>query len=227
MRDYEVVCVDMFQTLVDIQSRINYIWHQILKDLYSEELAHQYANCLNEVIFQKFHQDANRTHFRNLINLFQTYFCEVFDKFSIDFCPNKAALILAKEHSLSEEYHDTQVFFEKVSPKYPICLVSDADKEMVQPLIERYHFDHVLISEEVQCYKNHPSARIFEDVLTHYRIQPEKIIHIGDTYSDVAGASKVGIKTCWLNRNGHDWKYDIKPNYIIHTLEDVTKVLGV
>jgi FMN phosphatase YigB (HAD superfamily) len=45
-----------------------------------------------------------------------------------------------------------------------------------------------------------------------------------DTSSDIIGASRVGIKTCWINREDSVWKHDIQPDYTIKSLNDVVNI---
>ncbi len=40
-----------------------------------------------------------------------------------------------------------------------------------------------------------------------------KVIYIGNSSSDIVGASRIGIKTCWINRQDEEWGYMPKPDY--------------
>jgi len=46
------VCIDMFQTLVDIDIRIPFIWKRILKDKYNEQIAEQCAKLVNSKVIR-------------------------------------------------------------------------------------------------------------------------------------------------------------------------------
>ena len=48
--EYKIICLDMFQTLVNIDARKNDIWKRILKDEYSENLKNKYVNLVNRKI---------------------------------------------------------------------------------------------------------------------------------------------------------------------------------
>lgn len=133
--DFKLVSLDVFQTLMDVNTRRDYVWRSILGDSYSETLAEEYWNDANNLVFSYFNK----------------------------------------------------------------C-VSDADRDMVSPLLERFIFDKVFLSEDYHCYKFDPKGHIFNEVIGYYKVNPEEIIHIGDGYSDIVGANRVGIKTCWLNR---------------------------
>jgi FMN phosphatase YigB (HAD superfamily) len=56
-------------------------------------------------------------------------------------------------------------------------------------------------------------------------VRPEEILHIGDSHSDVLGANRAGAISCWLNREGLSWRYEIKPDYIIQSLADLDTIL--
>ncbi|MCR5275214.1 MAG: HAD family hydrolase, partial [Clostridiales bacterium] len=46
---------------------------------------------------------------------------------------------------------------------------------------------------------------LFEYALSKTGLQPEEVIHIGDSMSsDVKGAGSVGIRAIWLNRFGKE-----------------------
>jgi putative hydrolase of the HAD superfamily len=225
---FEVISIDMFQTLVDVHSRRNYIWKRILKKDYSEELAQEYSTLMGEFIYRRFHQDVILAEeFSNLKSIFREYYKEVFIKTGLKFSPQKAVEIWASEHSLATPYSDTNDFFNCIGKVIPICLVSDADIDMISSHVENFNFGQVFISEKVKAYKNQSNGKVFKEVIEYYNVKPERILHIGDTLSDIMGANRVGIKTCWINRNEDKWKYDIKPTYIINSLRDIAGILGL
>ncbi|WP_158000416.1 hypothetical protein [Paenibacillus dendritiformis] len=43
--------------------------------------------------------------------------------------------------------------------------------------------------------------------------------------SDVEGARREGIITCWLNRNKKTWDYELKPDYVIESFNDLEGIL--
>ncbi len=55
MKEYKVICIDMFQTLVNIESRVEYIWKRILEEDYNEELRDKYVQTVRIKIVDKFH----------------------------------------------------------------------------------------------------------------------------------------------------------------------------
>ena len=82
-----------------------------------------------------------------------------------------------------------------------------------------------LYQKQAQSYKKDKEGKIFKQVLEHYNVEPEKIIHIGDSLSDIIGANRVGIKSCWINRNNYKWKYGVNPTYEVSSLVEVLSIL--
>lgn len=226
--DFELICIDMFQTLVDVNTRVPYIWKRILKEQYSDKLAQECAESVSKNVFNKFHDSVlNKKEFENLKTMFTPFFHTVLQEMNINFDPGEAVRIFMEEHTNAAPYDDAESFFSLIGDALPICLVSDADYEMMHPILKKYKFDKVFISEEVQSYKNESDSKIFKEVLKHYSIAPGKVLHIGDSSSDIMGACKVGIKTCWINRLGGEWKYTPKPDYIVKSLDEVAAIVGV
>ncbi|HYM39531.1 MAG TPA: HAD family hydrolase [Thermoplasmata archaeon] len=85
----------------------------------------------------------------------------------------------------------------------PRAVVSNADDAFLKGLLRKngLSFDHVVTSESVRAYK--PRPRIFEVALERLRAEPEDVVHVGDSLTaDVEGASRLGMRTVWVNRLG-------------------------
>lgn len=228
MNRFELICIDMFQTLVDVNTRIPFIWRRILKDKYNEQLKERCVKLVSTKVINKFYENVNKGQkFMNLKSLFTPCFLEISKELGIDFSADEAVEIFLDEHGKAASYEDATKFFQLIGDSIPVCLVSDADIQMVLPLLERFKFDKIFISENVKSYKNEQESRIFREVLSCYNINPKKVIHIGDSSSDIIGANKSGITTCWINRYGYEWKYTISPDYIVKSLIEVIDILGL
>ncbi|MNI73897.1 dUMP phosphatase [compost metagenome] len=66
---------------------------------------------------------------------------------------------------------------------------------------------------------------MFTEVIAYYGVQPEEILHIGDSASDVLGAARAGIRSCWINRTGSSWKHTVQPDYTVSNLEELYPIL--
>ncbi|MNE75642.1 Pyrimidine 5'-nucleotidase YjjG [compost metagenome] len=80
-------------------------------------------------------------------------------------------------------------------------------------------------SEQFQSYKNDENNIMFKEMLKFYNADPSKVLHIGDSVSDIVGANREGITTCWLNRNKRTWEHQVKPDYVIESLNDLEGIL--
>lgn len=98
-------------------------------------------------------------------------------------------------------FEESKEFFEK-SP-VPIYVVSNIDRDDVIKAIAYHELKPagVFTSEDARSYK--PRAEIFEMALKKVNLQPDEVVHIGDSLSsDIKGASALGINTVWINRDG-------------------------
>ena len=226
MTEFEIVCVDMFQTLVDITSRRHSFWKEVLEEKYTEDLVEKYWELTSIYVLDLFHRLTKQPEFLTLKVIFERSFEELLSTINLDFDPRGAAQILAAQHGLASPYEDTSLFLDLVGKKYPICLVTDADDDMLSPfLLNLYGFDCVFTSEQARSYKNDPECKLFLSVIERYGVEPDRIIHIGDSSTDVIGAHRVGIKTCWLNRGGNSWCQTVSPDYIAGSLSEVVSIL--
>ena len=82
-------------------------------------------------------------------------------------------------------------------------------------------------TEALGTYKTGSDGKFFSAVIEYYNEDPGRIIHIGDSLSDIIGASEAGIVTCWLNRKGREWGHDIRPDYEVTSLIGAAAVLGL
>ncbi len=228
MTQFRVVSVDMFGTLVNVGSRKYLVWRTFLKDRYTDELAEEYWGRATDLVFQYFEdQVIQKRQYIPPKAIFETCYSKLFSEIALDFNPKEAAQVLAHQHSFSTPYGDAMLFLDSVGKEYPICLSSDTDEDMLGSLKQLYPFDNIVTSERLESYKTSSDKRFFSEIINHYGVRPKNIIHIGDSSSDIVGASEAEIVTCWLNRNDRIWSHDIKPDYEVKSLIEAASVLGV
>jgi FMN phosphatase YigB (HAD superfamily) len=225
---FKVVSVDMFGTLVDVDTIAPNVWKAFLKDKYSAELAEKYWNRASELVFKYFdEQIIKKGRYVSLDIIFKECYEELFLEIKLKFNPGEAAKVLAYHHSHSQPYSDALSFLGSAGVKYPVCLSSDTSVFMLGDLTKLYPFDHIFTSENLQSYKSNSGGKFFSAVSAHYGISPEAIIHIGDSNSDVIGAHEAGITSCWLNRNNRKWTNPVKPDYEASSLIEAARILGL
>ena len=227
MRQFKLVSIDMFQTLVDVGSMRFHFWQQVLGEKYSEDLVKLYGGQWRHLFPDHFKAAIeNGGGFVDVKTIFEGYWELLFNKFKIEFDPVEARRVHFKIHRLAPTYDDAEIFVGKMKQMYPVCMVSDSDVDMIQPHLDRFDFDSIFISEQLRAYKGDPDNKMFGAVIDYYKLPPEKIIHIGDMHTDVLGAKQAGIAACWLNREYLDWQHEVKPDYEVNSLFEVAEILG-
>lgn len=118
-------------------------------------------------------------------------------------------------------FEESKEFFEK-SP-VPIYIVSNIDTDDIRKAVEYHSLKPagIFTSEDARSYK--PRRELFELALRESGLNPDEVIHIGDSISsDVNGASAVGIRALWLNRFGKENKNNV--DSITDLLEAIDKL---
>lgn len=62
---------------------------------------------------------------------------------------------------------------------------------------------------------------MFSELPDFYGVQPQNIVHIGDSPADVLGAKRCGIKACWINRDGAAWEHKVRPDMTVSRLDEI------
>lgn len=118
---------------------------------------------------------------------------------------------------------------ENLSKVYPLGLITNGDRKnqirKLETLGLKKYFQKLTFSEEIGVRK--PDQKIFMEALDSMGQNSEDSIYIGDSYrADICGASKVGMKTCWLNLDGKDpKKRDIKPDFEVRSIREISDIL--
>ena len=123
------------------------------------------------------------------------------EKFGSDSDPKELSEMMFAHWVEPPIFEDSKEFFEKST--LPIYIVSNIDTADIMQAIDYHGLKPagVFTSEDAGSYK--PRKELFELALQRTGLNPDEVIHIGDSISsDVRGASAVGINTLWLNRFG-------------------------
>lgn len=123
------------------------------------------------------------------------------DKFGSNADATKLSGLMFEHWMKPPIFEESKEFFGK-SP-VPIYVVSNIDRDDVIKAIAYHELKPagVFTSEDARSYK--PRAEIFKMALKKVNLQPDEVVHIGDSLSsDIKGASALGINTVWINRDG-------------------------
>lgn len=143
--------------------------------------------------------DANGEKFRTQHDVALENFKELLEHFQ---SPEDSQELLERmeEHwCTTPVYEDARRFLEKT--KLPVFFVTNSDDRYVLESIKKYGLypQGVITSEQAKYSK--PRKEIFLYALEKAGLQPEEVIHVGDSLeSDVKCPRQVGIDSIWLNR---------------------------
>ena len=105
------------------------------------------------------------------------------------------------------------------------AIVSNADHEHVAAWRFRLPVQFTLISEAVRVYK--PDPLIFERALEQLGLQPNEVLHVGDSeLDDVRGAKAAGLRVAWIDRTNRPRRSDVPaPDFEIRDLTELPALL--
>jgi putative hydrolase of the HAD superfamily len=144
----------------------------------------------------------------------------------------KLALILAQMYrGISRKrlqlYPDVGRVLDELRPTFRMALVSDAQPCYALPEIRAVgldgYFDPIIISAQYGFRK--PDTRLMGMALDAMKLKPAEVICVGnDMYRDIYGASRLGIRTIFVDSNqGAKSHENVTPDYFAHRFEDVLK----
>lgn len=222
MQKYKAISLDMFQTLVNVNTRSIHVWKLILADDFIEEQARVHGSGLLQIVSR--HLGTRQTEFRLMRDIFAASFQEYFSLQGIPYDCGKATEIMLREHAFCEMYEDTLPFLERIQGRCKVWIVSDADNVMIPEFHKQYGFT-LMTSESFRSYKNDANNAMFHELLAQSDVRPEQILHIGDSAADVLGAKRAGLSACWMNRLNEPWTRDIAPDLIVGSLAELHDIL--
>lgn len=125
-------------------------------------------------------------------------------------------------------YEETYAVLDRLKGKYALLLLTNGSPELQNTKLEITpelvpYFDKIVISGDFGRGK--PDATIFEHALEVMNVSKDEAIMVGDNLmTDILGASRVGMKSVWINR--HDKKRnEVTPTYEITHLEELFAIL--
>jgi HAD superfamily hydrolase (TIGR01549 family) len=117
----------------------------------------------------------------------------------------------------------------KLSKKYQIGAVSNGLPDVQYTKLETLGLKNMLscivLSEEIGIRK--PDAGIFLHAVRLLGRQPAECLFVGDSYtSDIIGAKKVGMRTCWFNPAKSLLPDNLsKPDFVVNDLMEIPGLL--
>ena len=119
--------------------------------------------------------------------------------------------------------HDALVEIQK---SCRIVLQPNTDNDLVKGSLKQINvqFDDVVTGEMVGAYKPHPKG--FDMTRDRLGLKEEDILHAGfGYYYDIVPSTKLGYKTCWVNRQGIKRPGDIKETILCGDLQTLSWII--
>jgi len=118
-----------------------------------------------------------------------------------------------------ELYDDVLPTLTVLKDRYTIGLLSNGNSYPERCELEGL-FQFVVFSQDYGFEK--PDPKLFQIALDKAGCLNSQLLHVGDSItSDIVGASNLGIKSVWLNRNREENSSDVKVDYEIGSLLDL------
>jgi 2-haloalkanoic acid dehalogenase, type II len=105
-----------------------------------------------------------------------------------------------------------------------VAVLSNGSPQMLAAAVKNAALDTVIDDvfsvDALKTYKTAPA--VYDLVATTYRLYPEAVSFQSSNRWDIAGATKFGFRTVWINRTGMPDEYhDLAPDLILPSLESL------
>ena len=140
--------------------------------------------------------------------------------------------ILASYHDL-DVYDDVRSGLEAIRDRgYEVSVLSNGDPALLESLVETTGLgdvlEHTISADEVETYK--PAPALYHHAADRVGVDPEALLHVTASWSDVNGARNAGLQAAWLDRKHRAWEpYGRDPDVIVgdlHALVDHLPAAG-
>lgn len=103
-----------------------------------------------------------------------------------------------------------------------LAILSNGSRAMLDSAVRSAALDRVLDDvfsvDDIRRFKTDPA--VYDMVTTAWRLYPDAVSFQSSNRWDVAGATKFGFRTVWINRSGQPDEYrDLPPSLILPSLE--------
>ncbi|MDO8861798.1 HAD family hydrolase [Haliea sp. E1-2-M8] len=129
------------------------------------------------------------------------------------------AAFLEERHKV-ELYEEALDILRQLAGSYRLGALTNGNADIYKTDAAEY-FDFAFLAEEIGASK--PAPDMFRAALAKTGVEPGQIVHVGDNPEhDIVGASRVGLRTVWVNLQGASWnRADIAPDAEVLRLSEL------
>lgn len=131
-----------------------------------------------------------------------------------------AFAVFDKARNEVQFFPDVLPALEALAQRFAIVAVTNGNANL-EAIGLRHLFHDIVTAVDVGAAK--PAPVIFEVAVQRAGVTPAEVLHVGDHPElDVDGARSAGLKTAWMNRNGHDWPGHLpEPDLTVGTVTEL------
>ena len=229
---YDIIIFDVDDTLLNYSKSETNAFYNTMSEIgvnCNNDLIKTFENICNEEWNKK---GLNNTKDENVQYRYHTLYSEYdINRFKrlkeimdIDITANRLSEIYLDNFSNEcTQIDDALMVCETLSSLSKLVIATNSLSKVQHRRLRDFRdlFCNFFISEEINCIK--PSLRFFNLLIEELAIDDlSRILMVGDSLiSDIYGASKVGIDTCWFNNKCKDNNTGIKSTYEIQNLKEL------
>jgi len=136
----------------------------------------------------------------------------------------------SKNHWKAELYSGIKEILEHLKSKnYPIGIFTgkgrDASLITLKKLGVDHYFDLIVTGDDVENHKPSPEGII--KFVNHFKLEPERVLMIGDSVADIEASKEAGVKIASVlwDSYGKEEVKTLNSDYYFHTVEELRKFL--
>jgi 2-haloalkanoic acid dehalogenase type II len=195
-REFEFVTFDCYGTLIDWETGIRRAFKQALEGT-------GLSQTQEAKLFELYEEEEKRIEgqmpyrpYREVLSLAAS---AVARKFGKDI-PEKLSSILAEQLPSWGPFPDTNPALERLATEYTLGILSNVDDDLLAGTLKHFTvpFDLIVTAERVKSYK--PGTEHFEEARRIIGADRGWLHVARSLYHDIEPASRLGIKTVWVNR---------------------------
>ena len=207
----KAVTFDCYGTLIDWEKEIQNAFKSILQRNGVENvdivaLQRHWENIQFEYI-----QGPYRSYKEVLRNTLPLAFRDYGYSFSPSDCNS-----FAESMGQWKPFDDTREALLELKKYTKIALITNTDNAIIAETVKQIgvEFDEIITAEKAGAYK--PSDKGFHLALERLGLDKSEVLHAGFGLKyDVVPATKLGFKTCWINRYGEVRPVNVKETYLV------------
>jgi 2-haloalkanoic acid dehalogenase type II len=220
--DFDVITFDCYGTLVDWETGIHDAFKQSLKNLGLTKLE-------ESRLFDVYVEEEKRIEAEKAYRSYRKVLAEAFNAAAKKIgktIPKERSDLLVERLPMWRPFPDTNPALERLARKHKLGILSNVDNDLLAGTMKHFTvpFDLIVTAEQVRSYKPH---------VKHFQVARRSIgpdrgwLHVAASlYHDIEPASRLGIKTVWVNRK-NEVKGKMFEKWKVREVRDLTELANL